>query len=232
MITKEKTKVNPLVVSILGGLSIILIAICLFLSFSFFDKTENDFINNSFSSSPEAQSNIKLFYSLPSKVKDVFNKNKIRIIFTNEQPLNADNKAPSENYFYNSKTKILEVQIFPKLINTDDNGKPFGGYNYVFSDNFNEFNFLIAVASIYDNGYLGSKNFETVFTQAGDNFIKYGYLINLSPTSKTMLSTLNIEPLRYFKYSFALYFISKNTNEILKEKAPGTYEYIKSITIK
>jgi hypothetical protein len=189
---------------------------------------DNIFAQNNSLNRPEAQANIKLYSTLPNKVKQKFYDKKIKIKLL---WVDTSNLLPEADgyYLYDSKTKILTVNLFPtNMKTTNDKGVPYTGINYDILANYNAYNFLTAIASIYDNGgvYSSTKSFYNAFL-ASTNDAK-GYMITLPPSKKypgttEIRSVINDIPYRYYRSSFAIYFLKSN---LLSSEAPATYQYI------
>lgn len=183
------------------------------------DRIINDlFIDNVYSDKADVLNSIKIVKKLPPKVINKLIQNNVKIDYIPWQPTeNADAQ-------FRGLDKLVLV-------------------NYIDSDNINLFcKYQNEISTIHEIGHAFDYDYAL-------NFIGYAYsginefddiykeeaskLFNANTFKNTNSDYLNYyvnDRCEYFAECFALYFVSNETNEILYEKAPRTFNFIKNVT--
>ncbi|WP_238907163.1 hypothetical protein [Clostridium sp. YIM B02506] len=178
----------------------------------------NLFVDNVYSDKAGVLNSIKTVKKLPSKVLNKLIENNIKIDYIPWEP--------AEGF-------VAEFRGLDKLILV----------NYVDSDNTNvfckyrnEINTMHEIGHAFDYdyelnlmgyAYSGIKEFDDIYkAEASKLFNSYTF----KNTNTAYLNYYLNSRWEYFAECFALYFANNDTNKILYEKAPRTFDFIKNIT--
>lgn len=197
---------------------------CLNIGLKLYKEYERDriisnlFINNVYSDKVDVLNSIKIVKKLPSKVINILIKNNIKIDYIPYQPIeNSD-----------AQFRGLDKLV---LVNYVDSN-----YTNIFCKYQNEINTIHEIGHAFDYDYVlniigyaysGVDEFNDIYKEEASKLFNENIFKN---TNTNYLNYYVNDRIEYFAECFALYFVSNETNEILHEEAPKTFNFIKKIT--